>query len=309
MAAEHVQDPGFGQKYSQKTQRMINDDGSYNVKRLGSSFSAKDFYSYLVTASGWQFSLFFIGSFLILNSIFAFFYTFLGEGALKGTETYNWENDYIHGFFFSIQTFTTVGYGGVAPHSIAANWIASANAFMGITWATLMAGLLFGRFSKPFPRIAFSKNVLITDLRDKPISTLQFRVVNERANVMMDTEAEVVVSFLEMNHQKQYKKEYYALKLESKEIRFFPLNWTIVHYIDEDSPLFGKKTSELEASNMEILVMIKGFDNTFHQTVYAIHSYKVNDMLWNQKFEPMFSPDEKGIIVLDLEKLNSLEGS
>ncbi|KOY87896.1 hypothetical protein AD998_18705 [bacterium 336/3] len=307
MAAQHVQDPGFGQKYSQKTQRMINDDGSYNIKRLGSNFAVKDFYSYLVSATTWQFTVFFIGSFLILNAIFGFLYLMLGEGALKGTESYSWENDYIHGFFFSIQTFTTVGYGGVAPHSITANWIASANAFLGISWAALMAGLLFGRFSKPFPRIAFSDKMLITDLRDKPITTLQFRVVNERSNVMMDTETEVVISFLELNNQKQYRREYYGLKLEVNKIRFFPLNWTIVHYINEDSPLFGKTAQDLEELDTEILVMIKGFDNTFHQTVYSIHSYQYKDIEWYQKFEPMFSPDEDGRIVLDLDKLNALQ--
>ncbi|MDX1904040.1 MAG: ion channel [Thermonemataceae bacterium] len=299
--AKHIKDPGFGQRYSQKTQKMIRRNGTYNVKRLGGSFSIKDFYSYLMGASALRFTFFFIVSFLLLNALFASLYFALGEGALKGTESYTWEDDFIHAFFFSVQTFTTVGYGGVAPHSIAANWIASANAFIGISWAALMAGLLFGRFSKPIPRIAFSEIVLIHEKAGSKY--LQFRVVNQRSNAMMDTEADIVVSFLE-NNSEQYKKEYYALKLETSKIKFFPLNWTIVHLIDENSPFYDKTQEDLDKLDLEILVMLKGFDNTFHQTVYALHSYDSKDVVWDKFFVPMFSPDDDGKVVLDLRLLN-----
>lgn len=299
---QKIDDFGFGKKYNQKAQKFIKDNGHYNVKRLGGKFYIKDFYSYLINVSGSRFFAFFICSFLSINAIFGMVYRMLGNDALKGIENFSWENDYIHGFFFSVQTFTTVGYGAVAPHSIAANWIASLNAFVGISWAALMAGLLFGRFSKPTPRIAFSQKVLLDEKENQ--KNLQIRLVNERVNVMMDMEASIIFSYLKT--QQRAERTYHRLDLEIDKILFFPLNWTIVHEINTKSPLYGKSSEELEQLGAELLVLVKGFDNTFHQTVYAMHSYLYQDFQWQAKFKPMFNSGEDGSILLFLEYLNQI---
>jgi inward rectifier potassium channel len=298
------QDPGLGEKYFKHTKRIINKDGSFNIKRIGGGLSSRNTFHYLINISWIKFLLIVFAGFISVNLFFAFLYHLAGVENLVNAEAQNELQSFLNTFFFSVQTFATVGYGGMHPSGIISNIIASIESMTGILSFALATGLLYGRFSKPSAKIIFSDKAIITSFKDG--KALMFRVANARPNVMMEMEANAMMTFLDKRNN-QFTRKYFPLKLEIKFIYFFPLPWTIVHKIDEDSPLFGKTESDLKELEAEMLVMIKGFDDSFSQTVITRNSYQYDEIEWDLKFVRAFSTDESGETIVDLEKLSETE--
>ena len=218
------------------------------------------------------------------------------QGVVAQTEWLRFLND----FFFSAHTLSTVGYGNLAPSGITANAVAAFEAMVGLMGFALATGLLFGRVSRPSARIGFSQNMLVAPFQE--VSSLQFRVVNLRSNTLIDLEASVMLMTVEGAPGK-LARQYKALALERSNVYFFPLTWTIVHPIDESSPLFGKTAAELERVQAEVLILIKAFDDTFSQTVNARYSYRYDEFVWDAKFGPAFHIDGEGQIVLEVDQV------
>jgi inward rectifier potassium channel len=171
---------------------------------------------------------------------------------------------------------------------------------LGFAFAT---GLFFGRVSKPSARIGFSENLLVAPYQDG--WSLQFRVVNKRANTLMNLEATVMMMTVETGPTGPRAK-YNLLSLERQSIIFFPLTWTVVHPIDSASPLAGLNPDDLERAQAEFLILIKGFDDTFSQTVHVRFSYRHDEIVWNTKFQPAFVVDDQGDVVLQVNKVGAL---
>ncbi|MBK7501053.1 MAG: hypothetical protein IPI19_18745 [Ignavibacteriales bacterium] len=298
------QDPGLGEKYFKHTKRIINKDGSFNIKRTGGGLSSRNTFHYLINISWTKFLLIVFAGFISVNLFFAILYHLAGVENLVNAESHDGLQSFLNTFFFSVQTFATVGYGGIHPTGILSNIIASIESMTGILSFALATGLLYGRFSKPSAKISFSNKAIITTFKEG--KALMFRVANARPNVMMEMEANAMMTFLDKSNN-QFTRKYFPLKLEIKFIYFFPLPWTIVHQIDEDSPLFGKTESDLKELEAELLVMIKGFDDSFSQTVITRNSYKYDEIEWDSKFIRAFSTDESGETIVDLEKLSETE--
>lgn len=298
------QDPGLGEKYFKHTKRIINKDGSFNIKRTGGGLSSRNTFHYLINISWTKFLIIVFAGFITVNLFFAILYHLAGVENLVNAESHDGLQSFLNTFFFSVQTFATVGYGGIHPTGILSNIIASIESMTGILSFALATGLLYGRFSKPSAKISFSNKAIITTFKEG--KALMFRVANARPNVMMEMEANAMMTFLDKSNN-QFTRKYFPLKLEIKFIYFFPLPWTIVHQIDEDSPLFGKTESDLKYLEAELLVMIKGFDDSFSQTVITRNSYKYDEIEWDSKFIRAFSTDESGETIVDLEKLSETE--
>ena len=298
------QDPGLGEKYYKHTKRIINKDGSFNIKRIGGGISSINTFHYLINISWTKFLLIVFAGFISVNFFFAILYHLAGIENLVNAQVQDGLQSFLNTFFFSVQTFATVGYGGMHPTGITSNLIASIESMIGILSFALATGLLYGRFSKPSAKISFSNKAIITSFKDG--KALMFRIANTRPNVMMEMEANAMMTYLEKSNS-QFTRKYYPLKLEIKFIHFFPLPWTIVHQIDEESPLFGKTESDLKELEAELLVMIKGFDDSFSQTVITRNSYKYDEIEWDVKFVRAFSADESGETIVDLEKLSETE--
>ena len=147
--------------------------------------------------------------------------------------------------------------------------------------------------SRPSAKIGFSDNILVAPYEDG--TSLQFRIVNLRPNVLIELSANVMLMTVE-NGTRRYQE----LTLERTGIFFFPLSWTVVHPIEESSPLSGKTADDLAALQAEVLILIKGFDDTFSQTVNSRYSYRFDEMIWGAKFSPAFHIDENGAMVLDV---------
>lgn len=293
-------DLGLGTKIGAAGERLISKDGSFNVVRTGRRQWL--IYEPLIEMSWARFLLIVVLVYTAINSIFALFLALLGPGALTGMNDADFLQRLLKGFFFSMQTFTTVGYGSISPVSTAANFIAVADVMVGLISVALVTGLIFARFSRPKAHIQFSKNALIAPYNGG--QSFQFRIVNERNNKIINLEAQVTFSWTE-NRSGETTRHYAPLKLERDKVTLFPLNWTLVHAIDEDSPLHNLTQERLQHMNAEFLVIIQGFDETFSQMVHTSSSYLDEEVLWHYRFDKMYY-SEDGTVRLELDKLNDV---
>ena len=295
-------DPGLTQQVTGTLRRAINKDGSFNVERRGMNWRDTHVYLYLINASWPLFLGIVFAAYLIANTIFAALYFALSPAEVQGTAASTPAARFFNDFFFSAHTLTTVGYGNLAPSGVAANSIAAFEAMVGLMGFALATGLLFGRVAKPSARIGFSESALITPYQDQ--SSLQFRIVNLRPNVLIELQAIVLLMTVEGPPGKLARK-FTQLTLERERVYFFPLTWTVVHPIDDSSPLFGKTLPELEQLQAEVLILIKGFDETFSQTVNVRYSYRYDETVWGAKFSPAFEIDSEGRMVLDVNRVGA----
>jgi inward rectifier potassium channel len=301
---KQAQDPGLGEKYFRHTKRIINKDGSFNIKRIGGGLGSINAFHYLINVSWTKFLLIVFAGFITVNLFFAALYQLAGIENLTNATASDSLQSFLNTFFFSVQTFATVGYGGIHPTGILSNIISSFESMTGILSFALATGLLYGRFSKPSAKIIFSDTAIITPFQNG--KALMFRVANSRDNILMEMEANAMMTFLDKNDNK-FTRKYFPLKLQIKFIYFFPLPWTIVHQIDEESPLYGKTAKDLQDLEAELLIMVKGFDDSFSQHVITRSSYKYDEIEWDVKFVRAYSSDETGETIVDLPKVSETE--
>lgn len=299
-----MQDPGFSRSFKGVYKRLINEDGSFNVHRQGTSTSLSNAYHYLINLSWRYFLLLVLVAFLCLNSLFATGYVLIGVDTISGITPGLWYENFAHAFFFSVQTFTTVGYGAMSPLTVGVSMLASFEALVGLMGFAMATGLLYGRFSRPNARLLFSRTAVIAPYKD--INALMFRVVNQRSNVMMEMQARVMLVLTDVSESDR-KRQFVALDLELDSIHFFPTAWTLVHPIDENSPLKGLDAQDLENKQVELLIQLKGFDDKFSQVVFVRNSYTWDEILVGAKFVPNFTRDEEGIVIVDVEGVHKCE--
>jgi len=299
-------DLGFGTQAVIRSQRLVNRDGSINVKRKGLSiFNTSNNYHTLITMSWGKFWLLVLSGYLTANIIFAFIYVSLGPGTLNGAVGNTFFYRFMDAFFFSAQTISTVGYGHISPHGMATNSVAAFESMMGLLAFALATGLLYGRFSRPSAKIKYSEHLLVAPYRDNG-KGLMFRLTNLRRNTLIDLQMEVIFSYNEDVDGKKIRR-FLSLELERKRVSILTLSWTVVHPLDNDSPLKDITPEEIASSEASFAVLLKAFDDTFSQTVHSRTSYMYDEMVWGAKFKPTFDRDEEGRIVLNLDKIDDYE--
>ncbi len=299
-------DPGLTQQYTGVLKRAINKDGEFNVRRSGITWRDFHPYLFLINASLPAFIGLVTAAFIVVNIVFAAVYMAIGIENIKGTEAPTEWLRSVNAFFFSAHTLTTVGYGNMYPSGVAANTVAAIEALAGLMAFAIATGLLFGRFSRPSARIGFSPNMLMASYMDG--MSLQFRVVNRRSNNLIDLEARLLLMTVEFIGQR-LQRRYAPLELERNQVLFFPLTWTVVHPIDQNSPLYGKTREDLEQLQAEVLIMMKGFDDTFGQTVNARYSYRYDEIVWGARFAPAFEIEPDGDLRLEVNKVGTIEAA
>ncbi len=306
MESERAQpfDPGLTQSYAGTLRRVVNKDGTFNVRRTGGRLRNFHLYKFLIGLSWPWFVAIVLGTFIAANIAFAWLYLAAGIQTLQGAEGATVLGTFLNAFFFSVQTLTTVGYGSMVPRAVGSNVIASVEALMGVMGFAFGAALIYGRFSRPTARILFSARALIAPYQGK--TSLQIRIANQRSNAIVDLEATIVLMAVEGSGE-GHRRTYARLELERPRVFFLPLTWTIVHPIDEASPLYGKTAQDLAEHAVEIMVLIKGFDDTFSQVVNARSSYRYDEIMWDHKFLPAFRSDGDGRLVLDLARIDAAE--
>ncbi len=299
-------DLGFGSEVGRNVyKRLLNRDGTFNVVRFGlNPLSALSLYHWSLSIS-WPVFLGFLSlSFLAINTIFAIAFLACGVGALTGQPATSVGGDFFRAFFFSVETFATIGYGNIVPTGIPANLLVTLEALLNIVGVALATGVVFARFSRPTARIAYSNNAIIAPYRNK--TAFEFRIANTRSNQIIELNAKVILSRLELSAEGMVR-EFYDLRLERSSVVFFPLSWTLVHPIDADSPLSGWSSSDLLSASAEILILLTGIDETSSQTVHSRSSYKADEIVWNAVFGTVFRRDERvGILGMDIKRLHDI---
>jgi inward rectifier potassium channel len=300
-------DLGVGSVVSRESRtRLLNRDGSFNVMRSGMGL-LETIAPYQLLRISWTGFLGLVALlYLVLNLLFAAAYWAAGPEALAGPGAGMLGGRFAQAFFFSIQTFATIGYGQIGPNGLSANLIVTVEALVGLMYQALATGLLFARFVRPRASILFSHRAVVA-----PYGTgraLQFRIANRHRNEIIELEAQVIFSAMEPDGRAGAVRRYTPLTLERNKVTFFPLSWTIVHPIDEKSPLAGKASADLEGAQAEILILLSGIDETFEQTVHARSSYRVDEIVWNARFRSMFLPtDQRNGVSVDVSTLHEIE--
>ena len=282
--------------------RLINRDGSFNPRRRGLPFlESLSFYHYFLTITWPKFFAIVTAGYVGANTLFALAYLACGADSLAGVEPTRMGGAFWRAFFFSVETIGTIGYGNITPNNFAAHIVMAVEALAGLLMFALGTGILFSRFSRPTASVMFSKTAVVSPYRGK--HAFMFRVANARTNQLIELEAKVQFSRIEGVHRR-----YDQLKLERSRVTFFPLSWTVVHPIDESSPMFGMTSDELHAMDAEVLILLTGTDETFSQVVHARSSYKADEVLFGRRFVNIYNPvDEQGVVSIDVRKLSDTE--
>ena len=300
--AKKEKDLGFGVNYRRQTKRMINRDGSFNVVKLGQAFSVRDTYQVLLKMSWTRFTLIICTYLLAINTLFGFIFTLIGVEHIMGIELGSPLQNFAQSCYFSIQTFTTVGYGHLSPSGHLVSLIAALESIIGLASFAMMTSIIYGRFSKPSARLIYSEHAIIAPYNGG--KSLQFRIANTRMSMLLELRATVAVQFTTKTDGK-YHRHYEKLSLERDNILFFPLNWTIVHPLDDSSPLNNFTGEDYKDNKVEIIVHIKGFDDTFGQTVHSRYSYLPEEIVWGGKFEPAYETSVTGDIIFHMDQIHN----
>lgn len=302
--AQKVKDPGFGYNSQKNIRGIVNKDGTSNVIHVNKKFKIEDLYTFFIALPWWKFFLFVVLGYLALNIFFGGLYVAIGIEEITPSKG-NLTDDFLNGFFFSAQTLTTVGYGGIAPQGIVANSIAAFEAMIGLLSFSFITGLLYGRFSRPKAAIRFSENFILRHFNEG--DAIMFRLINRRKTLMIEPEITVTLSINEKEKSGIYKRNFYTLKLERNRIMYLPTIWTVVHEIDSESPLQKYSAEAIKSLDAKLYILLKYHEESFGQTVYQATSYDFSELKLHAKYKPSIYFDSEGFTILDHEKLNDVE--
>lgn len=293
--------------------RLLDRDGTFNAERRGlSTLDGISPYHWLLQMR-WPAFLLMVGlAYLAINLFFAGLYLLCGEGALVGQATGLGDGPRAHvarAFFFSVQTFSTVGYGAVLPHGWWANWIMVVQSISGLFGIALATGLVFARFSLPRAKILFSRKAVVG-----PAATgraFMFQLTNSRRAELVDLHVRVVLARFDdrdVDRGATFRR-FELLRLERDTVSFFPLAWTVVHPIDENSPFAELDSEGLRRQRAEVLVMLSGLDRATSQTVHARTSFDCSEIEWNARFVDLFVNRDPaaGPISIDVDRIHLTE--
>ena len=285
--------------------RFFQKDGRPNIRFRGINYLERfSIFQYMLKLSSWKFVSLIAFAYITVNLFFASIYFFVGVNQLGGMEENTVIGKYWEAFFFSVQTLSTVGYGHVYPDTLTANSIAAIESFMGILMLALATGLIYGRFSQPKAYIKFSSIALFAPFKDG--YALMFRFAPFKQHFLTDVEVKVTCVMKYTENETERKNVFYSLDLELSKANTLASNWTIVHTINEKSPLYQLTRKEIAEAETEVLVFVKGYDEEYANTVVSRTSYIPNEFIYGAKFNMMYEPSEdNSTTILHMNKIDS----
>jgi inward rectifier potassium channel len=294
---------GFGVQANQVGERFVNKDGSFNIRKTGyPAWQRMSIYSNLLELNSWKFLLLLVSTYLVINIVYTIFYLLIGFDELSGYISDSPGERVMEVFFFSTQTFTTVGYGRINPTGHLANIVASFETMTGWLFFALVTGIYYGRFTRPKAFLHFSHNAVIAPFKGG--KALMMRVVPYKNDHYL-TNSNITVNAALLKGSEYH---FYSLQLERSHVDALSTNWTVVHPIDENSPLYNMNARDFESADLEIYVHIDGFDPVYSNTVIKRTSYTFNEIIHNARFKPMYHMSKDGsTTILELNKLNSYD--
>ncbi len=285
--------------------RFINKDGSYNLVKEGMPFWKRiSVFHDMLNLPSWKFVAIILMYYLVINLCFTTIYFLIGPNELTGLPVgvSSWRT-FKELFYFSTETYTTVGYGRVNPVGDLANLVSGIESLTGLLSLAIVTGLIYGRFSKPRSYLTFSEEALISPYKE--ITGLMFRFAAYKdMHTLTDLEIKVNIGLKVLENEEPVYK-YFSLDLERTRVETMPMSWTVVHPINETSPFYGFTEEDMKNADVELYVMLRGFDDVFSNYVQQRTSYTYREILFNRKFVPMYRESDDGQkTILELHKIN-----
>ncbi|MEP7279609.1 MAG: ion channel [Bacteroidota bacterium] len=297
-------DTGFGTNASDYGGRFINRDGSFNLRREGMPFWERfSIYHSMLNLPRWKFVVLIILFFFVINLLYTAIYLLIGTDGFTGMIANTRWQRFKEVYFFSTETFTTVGYGRVNPVGDGPNFVASIEAMSGFLSFAVATGLIYGRFSKPKSYLVFSDFAVVAPFQDKTALMFRFASYKDK-HILTNVEIKVNIGLQVVEHHKPVYK-FFDLHLERSRVDSLPMNWTVVHPIDENSPFAGFSYEDMKAADVELYVLVRGFDDVYSTVVLQRTSYTYEEIRFNKKFTPMYrESNDRKTTILELHKLN-----
>jgi inward rectifier potassium channel len=294
---------GFGTNASNYGGRFLDKNGHANIEKKGLPFFHQiSWFHTMLSLPAWKFQIIILSVFLGVNFVFASIYYLIGIEHLNGINATTEMEKFGQAFFFSAQTFTTVGYGHINPQGFLTSAVAAVEALSGLLAFALATGLLYGRFSKPKAYLKFSENAIIAPFQEG--TALMMRLASYKNTTLTDAETRVTLGMIVEENGKEINK-FFTLDLEISKINALTLSWTLVHPITEDSPLFGFTEADFRQRKGEILVFVKAFDEMFSNVVAIRSSYTFDEIVYGAKFVQMYNHNFNDTkTILHVDKLN-----
>lgn len=236
-----------------------------------------DLYHYLLDASWAKLFALIVALYLATNALFALAFLATGDGIENARP-----GSFGDAFFFSVQTMATIGYGKMTPRGAAADALVAAEALFGLLGFAFATGLIFAKFARPSARVIFSDGCVVSTRDGVP--SLMFRVANQRRNQIVEAQMRLSLARSESTLEGENVRRFYDLRLTRRTNAIFALSWTVVHPIDEASPLHGATLESLAACDAQIVASLTGIDETFSQTVHARATWDAGEIVWGQRF-------------------------
>ncbi|SMG33934.1 ion channel [Paraburkholderia susongensis] len=236
--------------------------------------------------------------FLLLNTVFATLYM-LGHAPIAN----QFPKGFGGAFFFSVETLATVGYGDMHPQTVYAHWIATLEIFVGMSGIALATGLIFARFSRPHAKIMFARYAVVRPIDGR--MTLMVRSANARQNVIAEARARLRILRRETSAEGYTLRKLYDLTLVRDQHPVFKLGWTLMHVIDESSPLLGESAETLRGSDMSLLLTLEGVDESTSQTMQARHMWTCDQIFWQYRFVDIMS-ERDGVSHIDYSHFDEI---
>lgn len=279
--------------------RMLTPLSSGLVILGGRRAGLRDVYYFFVSGSWWRLLGAFVITYLALNLLFAA--AFLSVGGVQNATP----GSFADHFFFSVQTFATIGYGAMFPTGLAAHVLVTVESMLGLIYVAVGTGLVFAKFSRPRARVLFSSVAVIAPRNGVP--TLMFRAANERTNHIVEAQMKVAILRTEDTLEGERIRRIIDLALVRSQTPVFTLSWTVMHAITPDSPLYGATPESLAEQQAEFIVSLTGMDAVMGQTIHARHSFLDTDLVWNARLVDILRTDSEGRRVMDYTRFNEVE--
>lgn len=297
---------GFGTNASSYGGRFVTKSGNANVRKTGIGFmDSISWYHTMLTIPRWKFFFIIFAFYFLVNFAFATIYYLIGVEHLDGINAVETLDKFGQAFFFSIQTYTTVGYGHISPSGFFTSFVASVEALFGLLSFAIATGLFYGRFSKPKAHIIFSENAIIAPFNGG--TALMLRLTPYKNTNLTDAEARMTMG-IHVEEEGKMVNKFYTLDLELEKVNSLTLSWTLVHPINESSPLYQMTETDIQNTLGEIIVFIKVFDDMYSTSVVKRSSYTFDEIVYGARFLPMFTRSkDNNKTVLHIDRLNQYE--
>lgn len=268
------------------------------IKHHGLDISSfRDFYHILLRLSWPRFIISVVAGYICINLIFAMMYH-LNPGSISGATPYS----FLHSFAFSVQTMATIGYGVFAPATPSAHLTVVFESITSLLYTALCTGLTFAKFSRPNARVTFSKYVLLSEYNGQ--SALIFRMANARANILVQASVRVVALKHETTAEGYTMRRQSDIILLRENTLAFSLPWTVIHQINEKSPLFGMSLEDIVKSDVTIIVALTGIDDIYSSQVHAFHTYHGTSFRKAKRFTDIIKTNPDRSIEVDHQKIH-----